>query len=71
VLRQPIRTFLDSGVLIAAFKGQPSIGDPARQILKDADRVFLSNPFVRLEVCPKALFNRQRDEHEFYSPAPK
>jgi predicted nucleic acid-binding protein len=66
VARRPIRTFLDSGVLIAAFKGQPSIGDPAAQILKDTNRVFLSSPFVHLEVCPKALFNRQREEHDFY-----
>jgi predicted nucleic acid-binding protein len=65
-LRRPIRTFLDSGVLIAAFKGQPSVGDPAARVLKDTNRVFLSSPFIRLEVCPKALFNRHLDEHEFY-----
>ncbi len=64
--RWPIGTFLDSGVLIAAFKGQPSIGDPAARLFRDPDRVFLSSPFVRLEVCPKALFNRQREEHDFY-----
>jgi hypothetical protein len=54
---RPTTTFLDSGVLIAALKGQPSIGDRAAQILKDPNRVFLTSPFVRLEVCPKALFN--------------
>jgi len=63
---RPTRTFLDSGVLIAAFKGQPSIGDPAAQILKDPNRVFVTSPFVRLEVCPKALFKRQREEFDFY-----
>jgi hypothetical protein len=66
VARRPTRTFLDSGVLIAAFKGQPSIGDPAAQLFKDPSRVFLSSRFVHLEVCPKALFNRQREEHDFY-----
>ena len=53
-------------MLIAAFKGQPSVGDPAARVLKDTNCVFLSSPFIRLEVCPKALFNRHLDEHEFY-----
>jgi predicted nucleic acid-binding protein len=63
---QPIRTFLDSGVLIAAYKGSPSIKASATNFLDDANRVFLSSPFVRHEVSPKALYNRQQDEHSFY-----
>jgi len=59
---RPIRTFLDSGVLIAAYKGSPSIEAPAINILDDPNRIFLSSPFVRHEVSPKALYNRQRDE---------
>lgn len=55
---QPIRTFLDSGVLIAAYKGSPSIEASAIDILDDPNRVFLSSPFVRHEVSPKALYNR-------------
>ena len=62
----PIRTFLDSGVLIAAYKGSPQIEASAITILDDPNRVFLSSPFVRHEVSPKALFNRQHDEYRFY-----
>lgn len=64
--RGPIRTFLDSGVLIAAYKGQPALEKPAGEILKDPNRVFLSSPFVRHEVSPKALFNKQSGEYRFY-----
>jgi predicted nucleic acid-binding protein len=65
-VRGAIRTFLDSGVLIAAYKGSPSIEEPAGRILDDPDRVFLSSPFVRHEVSPKALFNKQTIEYRFY-----
>ncbi len=36
------------------------------QILEDPNRVFLSSPFVKHEVSPKALFNRRRGEYRFY-----
>jgi hypothetical protein len=65
-MARPIRTFLDSGVLIAAYKGSASIEAPANNILDDPNRVFLSSPFVRHEVSPKALYNRQLDEYRFY-----
>jgi predicted nucleic acid-binding protein len=63
---RPIRTFLDSGVLIAAFKGAPQLREMALQILEDPDRVFLTSPFVRLEMLPKAIFNKQVNETLFY-----
>jgi predicted nucleic acid-binding protein len=66
VPRRPTRTFLDSGVLIAAFRGQPQIGEPAAKVLEDSSRLFLSSPFVHLELCPKSLFNRRQEEHAFY-----
>lgn len=53
-------------MLIAAFKGQPTLGRAAARVLEDTNRIFLSSPFVHLEVCPKAFFNRQRDEYAFY-----
>src|SRR5947208_864432 len=61
-----IRTFLDSGVLIAAYKGSPWMEAPATVILDDANRVFLTSPFIRHELSPKALYNRQKDEYRFY-----
>ena len=65
-MARPIRTFLDSGVLIAAYKGSPSIEVPANNILDDPNRVFLGSPFVRHEASPKALYSRQLDEYRFY-----
>lgn len=65
-MARPIRTFLDSGVLIAAFKGAPQLRELALRILEDPDRVFLTSPFVRLEVLPKAIFNKQTNERRFY-----
>lgn len=64
--RRLIRTFLDSGVLIAAFKGGPALAAPAAAMLNDPNRIFLSSPFVRLEVSPKALFSKQEREYRFY-----
>ena len=65
-MSRPIRTFLDSGVLIAAFKGAPQLRESALQTLEDPGRLFLTSPFVRLEVLPKAIFNKQADEARFY-----
>src|ERR1035437_434454 len=65
-MARPIRTFLDSGGVIASSKGSPSIEAPANNILEHPHRVFLSSPFVRHEVSPKAPYNRQLDEYRFY-----
>jgi hypothetical protein len=35
-------------------------------ILDDPERSFASSDFVRLEILPKALFNRRTNEVEFY-----
>ena len=61
-----IITFVDAGVLIAAARGRPDISARAMAVLDDPERTFASSEFVRLEVLPKALFNRKQDEAEFY-----
>ncbi|MBI4909340.1 MAG: nucleic acid-binding protein [Acidobacteria bacterium] len=61
-----IRTFLDSGVLIAAWKGSMEPGNIAFQVVGSAGRIHLTSPFVRHEVSPKAQFNRRADEYRFY-----
>ena len=61
-----IRIFLDSGVLIAAYAAQSELIAPALEMLRDPGRIFLSSPFVRHEVCPKALFNKRHEEYRFY-----
>lgn len=60
------KTYLDSGVLITAFQGTQSVSIRANQILNDENREFASSRFVQLEVLPKAIFNKQQDETEFY-----
>ena len=42
-------TFVDSGVLIAAARGQPELQEPASAVLVDPIREFASSDFVRLE----------------------
>jgi hypothetical protein len=60
------RTFLDSGVLITAFSGERDLMDRALAVLEDPNRVFLSSPFIRHEICPKAQFNKRQAEYRFY-----
>ena len=61
-----IRTFVDSCVLIAAATGQRDVCEVAMQVLEDPDRLILSSDFVRLEVLPKAIYNRRPKEVRFY-----
>ncbi len=61
-----IRTFLDTGVLIAAYNAQPDLKNTALSLLEDRNRIFLSSPYVRHEVCPKALLNKRHGEYRFY-----
>ncbi|MBE9229560.1 type II toxin-antitoxin system VapC family toxin [Phormidium sp. LEGE 05292] len=60
------RTFIDAGVLVAAARGVGDISEKALEILLDSDREFASSIFIKLEVLPKAVYNRQTDEAEFY-----
>jgi hypothetical protein len=62
----PVRTFLDSGVLITAHRGEPSGRKRALSILQDPDRVFLTSPFLYLETVPKAVYFKRESELAFY-----
>lgn len=61
-----IRSFLDSGVLLAAVKSAERDREKALQLLEDPDRLFLTSPFVHLELVPKAVFHKKRLERDFY-----
>jgi len=61
-----IRTFIDSGALIAAARGDDQLSEAALAILDDPDRVLFSSDFVRLEVLPKAKHHKRRGESAFY-----
>jgi len=64
--RARTRTFLDSGVLITAARSKGADQQVALSILRDSNRVFLTTPFLALEIVPKAAFHRQKLELSFY-----
>jgi predicted nucleic acid-binding protein len=53
-----IRTFIDAGVLIYAARSEGEIAEKALQILEDENREFASSIFLKLEVLPKAIVQR-------------
>jgi hypothetical protein len=57
-----VRSFPDSGALIDAARGAPPFDRIAFDYLDDFRRTFLTSPFVRLEVLPKAAYHRRADE---------
>ena len=59
------RTYLDTGVLIEAAAGKSARAEVALGLLKDPNRVFLSSPFLDLELLPQAIQNRQREQQKF------
>lgn len=58
-------TYLDSNVLIAAWRGEVLAKASARAVLDDPKRCFFVSNFVRLEVLPKPVFYRQTAEIAF------
>jgi predicted nucleic acid-binding protein len=62
-----LKTFLDSGVLLTAWRGGPPLADAARSILADESREFFSSDNVRLELLPKPAHEKQFAEAEFYN----
>ena len=60
-------TYVDSSVLIAAFRGTSPASASANTLLADAARRFVTSDFVQLEVLPKATFHRHPTEIDFYN----
>lgn len=60
------RTFIDSGLLIAAARGDTTQSLAALRILSDRDREFASSAFIQLETLPKATYYNQQAEVRFY-----
>ncbi len=61
-----IRTFVDSGVLIAAARGNHALFARAMSVLDDPNRSFVTSEFVRLEVVPKATYHKKTAELQLY-----
>ena len=62
-----ILTYVDSGVLIYAAQGNTAAAGLALPFLTDKNREYVTSEFVRLEVLPKAIFNKNQVEADFYN----
>ncbi len=60
-----MKTFLDSGVLLHAWRGA-NLSGAALKVLEDDTRQFVTSQMVRLELLPKARFERHTAEVAFY-----
>ena len=60
------RTYIDTCLLLAAFKGEGELGRLALSVLDDPERVLVVSDPVRLEALPKARYHKQQQEVEFY-----
>lgn len=65
-MSKKVLTFVDASVLITAARGAGAKALAAFSILDDPDREFASSLFVQLEVLPKAIYNKQQAEENFY-----
>lgn len=59
------RTYVDTGVLLAAFQGTHPLSEKALGIIDDEDREFIISDFLKLETLPKPTFHKKKDEVEF------
>ena len=59
-------TFIDSGILIAAARGNEDVSAAAQKILDDATRTFASSVFIKMETIPYAVFFQREEERQFY-----
>ena len=58
------RTFLDSSVLLRAWRGQDA--SPALAVMEDPQREFYTSQLVKLELLPKPTYEATPGEVEFY-----
>ena len=62
-----MKTFLDTGVLITAWRATRKESAAALAVITDESRKLLTCDIVKLELLPKPVFFRQKDEIEFYT----
>ncbi len=60
-----MRTFLDTGVLLSAWKRE-TLSAAALTVMAADHREFYSSQMVRLELLPKPRFEKRSDEVRFY-----
>ena len=62
-----VKTYVDTGVLIEAYRSAGPLAGATIAILSDPNRAFVTSEFVRLEVLPKPTYYRRLDEVAFYN----
>jgi predicted nucleic acid-binding protein len=63
-----LKTFLDSGVLLTAWKAKDqALAEAAIAIMEDDAREFCSADMVKLELLPKPAYFKQKAELDFYA----
>ena len=61
------RTYVDSGVLIAAARGNGRLSEKALAVISDTEaREFVCSDYVKLEILPKPIFLGRTAEVRFY-----
>ena len=58
-------TYLDSGVLLAAWRNA-ELRPAAMRVLEDPSRQFATSQLTRLELLPRAVFEKRPVERAFY-----
>lgn len=58
-------TYLDSGVLLAAWRSA-ELRAAALRVLEEPDRQFATSQLAKLELLPKAVFEKRPFERAFY-----
>jgi hypothetical protein len=62
----PKRTYIDTCLLLAAFRGEGELGRRAFSVLDDPERALVVSDAVRLEALPKARYHKQQQELAFF-----
>lgn len=62
----PKRTYADTCILIAAFRGEPELAARALAVIDDPARSLVVSDAVQLQALPKAYFHHNVEEIAFY-----
>lgn len=61
-----VRTYIDSCVLISALRGEEALSKAAMSFLYDPLREYVTSDYVKIELLPKAMYQKNEEEREFY-----
>lgn len=62
----PVLTYIDTGVLILAYRGVATLSTIALSFLYDPLREYVISDYLGLELFPNSTYNRKADETQFY-----